>query len=329
MRYWDGRGWSYHTRPAPASAAGFGPAGSSALTAARRPWWEHWLVIAAGLLLCFPVGLVGLWLRRGTSTKVKSLVTASTVVLVVVGFLAPGNSGSPPSTVSAGAASTIQSTSPSSSPGAARSSSSRPSAAPPASLSSLLSRVPAVEGLRLTQAKRALRAAGLKAGTVDRRPSTRAGTVLQQRVRAGKRVNPGSSVALVVAAPLPRVPSVIGKSKASATRALKHAGFTVRTTTRTRTSGRSGVVLNQSPRGTTRAKPNSTVRIVIAKVRRKAPPSPNCTPGYSPCLPPASDYDCAGGTGNGPKYVDGPVDVAGSDPYELDADGDGVGCQSS
>ena len=51
-----------------------------------------------------------------------------------------------------------------------------------------------------------------------------------------------------------------------------------------------------------------------------------CTPGYSPCLPPTSDYDCAGGSGNGPKYVAGPVRVTGSDPYHLDGDGDGIGC---
>ncbi|HKH52937.1 MAG TPA: peptidoglycan-binding domain-containing protein, partial [Mycobacterium sp.] len=50
-----------------------------------------------------------------------------------------------------------------------------------------------------------------------------------------------------------------------------------------------------------------------------------CTPGYDPCLPPASDYDCAGGSGNGPAYT-GRVRVTGSDPYDLDRDGDGVGC---
>ena len=54
----------------------------------------------------------------------------------------------------------------------------------------------------------------------------------------------------------------------------------------------------------------------------------DCTPGYSPCLPSASDYDCAGGSGNGPKYVSGPVRVTGSDPYDLDRDGDGTGCDS-
>ncbi|MGH2731165.1 MAG: thermonuclease family protein [Actinomycetota bacterium] len=52
-----------------------------------------------------------------------------------------------------------------------------------------------------------------------------------------------------------------------------------------------------------------------------------CTPGYSPCLPPASDYDCAGGSGDGPKYVEETVHVTGSDPYELDSDGDGLGCE--
>jgi hypothetical protein len=46
------------------------------------------------------------------------------------------------------------------------------------------------------------------------------------------------------------------------------------------------------------------------------------------CLDPnASDYDCAGGSGNGPKYVEGPIQVEGSDPFGLDADGDGVGCE--
>jgi hypothetical protein len=48
--------------------------------------------------------------------------------------------------------------------------------------------------------------------------------------------------------------------------------------------------------------------------------------GYDPCIPPGGDVDCRGGSGNGPRYVDGPVDVYGSDPYGLDADGDGIGC---
>jgi hypothetical protein len=53
-----------------------------------------------------------------------------------------------------------------------------------------------------------------------------------------------------------------------------------------------------------------------------------CDPNYSGCVPIASDVDCAGGSGNGPEYVEGPVDVVGSDVYGLDADDDGVGCES-
>jgi hypothetical protein len=53
----------------------------------------------------------------------------------------------------------------------------------------------------------------------------------------------------------------------------------------------------------------------------------NCDPNYSGCLNPnSSDYDCAGGSGNGPDYT-GTVRVLGSDHYGLDADGDGIGCE--
>jgi hypothetical protein len=47
------------------------------------------------------------------------------------------------------------------------------------------------------------------------------------------------------------------------------------------------------------------------------------------CLDPTlSDYDCIGGTGDGPGYAY-QVSVVGDDPFELDDDGDGVGCESS
>jgi hypothetical protein len=53
-----------------------------------------------------------------------------------------------------------------------------------------------------------------------------------------------------------------------------------------------------------------------------------CDPNYSgECLDPyASDYDCAGGSGDGPEYT-GPVTVVGSDHYGLDSDGDGYACE--
>lgn len=57
-------------------------------------------------------------------------------------------------------------------------------------------------------------------------------------------------------------------------------------------------------------------------------PGSSCDSNYSgACVPVDSDVDCAGGSGNGPSYVAGPVYVVGSDVYGLDRDGDGVGCQ--
>jgi hypothetical protein len=47
------------------------------------------------------------------------------------------------------------------------------------------------------------------------------------------------------------------------------------------------------------------------------------------CLKPnVSDYDCTGGSGDGPYYVQGPITVVGDDHYDLDRDGDGVACES-
>jgi hypothetical protein len=46
----------------------------------------------------------------------------------------------------------------------------------------------------------------------------------------------------------------------------------------------------------------------------------NCHPSYSPCLPDGPDLDCGD--------IDGRVVVKGPDEYRLDADNDGIGCDS-
>ena len=54
----------------------------------------------------------------------------------------------------------------------------------------------------------------------------------------------------------------------------------------------------------------------------------DCDPNYeSQCLDPNSpDYDCEGGSGDGPDYT-GPVTVVGDDHFGLDRDGDGSACE--
>lgn len=66
----------------------------------------------------------------------------------------------------------------------------------------------------------------------------------------------------------------------------------------------------------------------IAVIRKTE--SPSCDPNYKgACLDPnASDYDCAGGEGDGPEYVEGPITVVGEDHFGLDSNGNGIACES-
>lgn len=190
--------------------------------------------------------------------------------------------------------------------------------------------VPKVSGMSQAEAEQALVAAGFVVGEITEVPSARpAGTVLRQGIGVGTALAAGTPVALELAVPYPQVPSVIGRMQRVATGLLRDAGFTVKVQARAQSSGRDGVVLEQTPAGSQFAKPGAPITIVVSRVvRAVAPTAPdNCASGYDPCLPPASDYDCAGGSGDGPAYANGPIYVTGSDPYDLDSEGDGVACE--
>ena len=68
-------------------------------------------------------------------------------------------------------------------------------------------------------------------------------------------------------------------------------------------------------------------RWCLADNEPSPPRSSDCDPNYAgACLDPASyDYDCEGGSGDGPDYT-GTVRVVGDDPFDLDRDGDGIAC---
>ena len=59
---------------------------------------------------------------------------------------------------------------------------------------------------------------------------------------------------------------------------------------------------------------------LAAKPRAAKPAKSDCMAGYSPCLPIVADLNC--------PDIGHPVEVTGSDPYRLDRDGDGIGCDS-
>lgn len=127
------------------------------------------------------------------------------------------------------------------------------------------------------------------------------------------------------------VPNLAGDSLLKAKAEVKRSDLTIGNVSRKTSSKKPGTVLNQSPNPGNTVKQDSKVTVVVAKPKPKPPPdssqASNCTPGYSPCLPPASDYDCASGEGDGPEYATETITVTGSDPYELDSDGNGLGCE--
>jgi hypothetical protein len=91
---------------------------------------------------------------------------------------------------------------------------------------------------------------------------------------------------------------------------------------------RAAAVPTRTVRKVPRPKPTSPKpTITKPQVRGASLAAPACDPNYTgACLDPsASDYDCEGGSGNGPRYT-GRVRVVGSDHFGLDRDGDGVGC---
>ena len=74
-----------------------------------------------------------------------------------------------------------------------------------------------------------------------------------------------------------------------------------------------------TPAGAWKACGSTTIRPVVPA----PPPAANCHPSYTPCLPVVGDLDCADIRALGVA----PVRVTGSDPYRLDGDGDGYGCE--
>jgi hypothetical protein len=130
------------------------------------------------------------------------------------------------------------------------------------------------------------------------------------------------------------VPNLVGMTAGQAKTALSRRGL--RWTLSYKATGRSapGTVISQSSRAGEGVLPGTVVALVVAKAPAPPPATTaprNCDPAYPDvCLHDGiGDYDCAGGSGDGPNYVRGPVRVLPPDPFDLDGnDNDGIGCES-
>ncbi len=145
-----------------------------------------------------------------------------------------------------------------------------PDAAPPPDLTS----VPELHGLRLKKVRRELRRADLRLGEVTERFTNRApaGTVIRQRPSATRRVEPGSTVNIVIAraeANQPvagaKVPKLRGLPLQKARARLDQAQLRLgQVTERADNNARRGTVIGQQPAPRTQVRPGTAVDLVIA-----------------------------------------------------------------
>ena len=131
-----------------------------------------------------------------------------------------------------------------------------------------IDQVPAVEGLRRSEARERLSDAGFKIEE-ERRTSN---TIDENRAiytdpPAGSQLEGGATVTLVISngPPVVTVPSVVGQSRREATSTLEDARFEVSVQERDDENSDPGTVLAQDPGGDARVRRGSTVTIFVAR----------------------------------------------------------------
>jgi PASTA domain len=156
-----------------------------------------------------------------------------------------------------------------------------------------------------------------------------------------------TTVATTTTAPPPStieqvtVPRLVGMRLASARDSLADRGLAAKVSYESTARYPAGTVISQSHKAGADLLPDSIITLVVA--RTPPPPPSTAPPAPPPTAPPQNchdsyqgacltvgigDYDCAGGSGNGPNYVEGTVRVVGPDEFGLDRDGDGLGCET-
>jgi hypothetical protein len=275
--------------------------------------WPMWVQALGWLFFWWLLVLPLIW-RSRLGTPLKSVASIAVIVMFALLVVSDGDTSGPAAASTSAVAI-------------------GPTAMPPSPMvpPTTTARMPKLKGIKAKKATSRVSELGVHVvlNVTQRSSAKPAGTVLHQSPAPGETITSGAVVHLIVAKPFPKIPGVIGKSLKKAEHILRTAGYKVKVVRRV-SSRPVGTVIGESPSSGHRAKEGSTVTIAVAKAAPR-PPSPpsNCTAGYSPCLPPASDYDCVGGSGNGPAYTTPGVvyRVTGSDPYGLDADNDGYGCE--
>jgi eukaryotic-like serine/threonine-protein kinase len=134
-----------------------------------------------------------------------------------------------------------------------------------------LAKVPVLVGYPVATAEQQIRAAGLEPNVSEEPDAAPEGQVIRQTPSAGSRVDPGSSVTIVVSEgeETAAVPNVIGKLRPDAVTALREAGLDPTVSEQeTEVPSKVGKVTDQFPPPGAEVEPGASVTIVVGK----APP---------------------------------------------------------
>jgi beta-lactam-binding protein with PASTA domain/predicted Ser/Thr protein kinase len=135
-----------------------------------------------------------------------------------------------------------------------------------------LAKVPVLVGYPVATAEQQIRAAGLEPSVREEPDAAPAGQVIRQTPSAGSRVDPGSTVTIVVSEgeETTTVPNVIGKLRPDAVTALREAGLDPTVSEQeTDVPSKVGKVTDQFPPPGAEVEPGASVTIVVGK----APPA--------------------------------------------------------
>jgi serine/threonine-protein kinase len=131
-----------------------------------------------------------------------------------------------------------------------------------------LTKVPVLVGSQRRVAVQQIRGAGLVPSVSEEESSTPAGEVLRQSPSAGRQVEPGSTVAIVVARAKQqsKLPNVVGRERREAVEAVRAAGLTpLVEEEETEIEGEIGRVIEQRPAAGEELEPGSEVTLVVGK----------------------------------------------------------------
>jgi eukaryotic-like serine/threonine-protein kinase len=135
-----------------------------------------------------------------------------------------------------------------------------------------LVKVPVLVGTQRSLAVQQIRGRGLAPSVAEEESTTPVGEVIRQSPSAGRQVEPGSTVTLVVSSgrKQSKVPNVIGKLRSEAVQAVRAAGLTPAVEEEeTEVPGKVGRALDQFPPPGQKVEPGTEVTIVVGK--RAAP----------------------------------------------------------